>query len=633
MLTTLRNKASGFFVKILLGVLVVAFAAWGIDDVFRGGTQTAVAEVGDIDIDATNYEREFHQQLRNIQAQSGQILTNEQARQSGLDRMVLFQMIADALFELEAHRLGLTASDDVIRQNLASTEAFRNPMGQYDPEIARQVLAANGISVEAFVADISARSKRLQIDSAVRSLEIAPGAFVTALYRILSEERIVEYFLLTPSVTAETDSPDEAALQSFYKENTERFALPEYRSFNLIVVTSDHLVEEITVGEEDLRAEFERRRADYTTPEKRVVDQLPFKDMAAADAAARALPEGKDFDDIARQYGYSVEEISLGEVTRQDMLSKEIADAAFALEDGKVSAPVMGPLGPVLLRVRQIKSGSERSFTDVQEELKKQLALAQARERLYDFANSVEDARAGGASLAEVSERFGLQMRSVQAVDAQGRGRDGATAGDLPNQEQTLADVFSRETGEEIPMGESKDGAFYWVEVTAITPRHERPFTEVRENVRQLYLREQSIKRLEALALDLVAKGNKGAALAELARAQGASVKESAALGRTAPNEIFSAEALDAVFAAPRGKFVHVPTDAGKRMILRVKEIRSQEADLQTPQVKEFAQQIAEAVNNDLLDQFLQAIHQREGVVVNETVVNTALGVSNEAVQ
>lgn len=631
MLNSLRKSATGIFVKILLGLLVISFVAWGIQDFFSGRTDTTIAEVGDVNISANSFTEQFRRQLRYLQMQSGQTLSTEQARLYGVDDGVLNQMINDTAMELEAARIGIVASDKSVLKRLSEDERFFGPTGHYDPMTLRQILQSNGISETVFLTEQQANLRRDQIASAIVALVTAPETIVNALYRALSEQRIAEYFILSPAMVGDIPNPSESELKKYYDTQTALFVIPEYRGASIVTVRAEDLAKDISLSEKELREEYARRTHEFVTPEKRVVDQLPFKNPAAARTAWEEINKGKSLEEIAKAQGFKPEEIALGAVTREQMLSPEIASAVFSLAVGKVSAPVEGPLGTVLLRVREIQPGSERKFEEVRDIVQREATLDQARNKLYEFSNSIEDARAGGDSLKEIADHFNLSLRKIEAVDAQGQGTDGKPIADIPNATQFLKDLFAYDVGEEVPMGETADGAFYWMDVDDIQPARRKPLAEVRDDVRARYINSVRTRRLSELATQLVDKGNKGTTMADIAKTVGAKVSTSEPLSRNTNNDIFSIDATKELFTAAASKFAQGPSGKeGARLIMRVKATHSSEPTPETPGMNEFRQQLASDMNNDLIQQFVAALRAREGVNIHKSTFDRALGAPDD---
>ncbi len=118
MLDALRRGASGLIAKLLLSLLIVSFAIWGIADVFRGYTRGAVATVGDTQISVTDFDRVLRTELDGISAEAQRRVTLEDARKQGIDRLVLSKMIGQTALKEYAHKINLGLSQDRVVKNL-----------------------------------------------------------------------------------------------------------------------------------------------------------------------------------------------------------------------------------------------------------------------------------------------------------------------------------------------------------------------------------------------------------------------------------------------------------------------------------------------------------------------------------
>src|ERR1041384_4999825 len=111
MLDSLRNLASGWVAQILLAILVISFAVWGVADIFTGFGQNAVARVGDSDITVREFQRSYQLAAQNVSQQLGQNVTPQQLAQFGLPQQVLEQLVLEAALDNAARRLGLGLSN------------------------------------------------------------------------------------------------------------------------------------------------------------------------------------------------------------------------------------------------------------------------------------------------------------------------------------------------------------------------------------------------------------------------------------------------------------------------------------------------------------------------------------------
>src|SRR5262245_21545324 len=118
MLTALRSKASSWVVKILLGMLVISFAIWGVNDFLRqaGEKERAVATVGGEEVLGSELRTRLNSIIGNISRQSGVAIDAEQAKQYGLDKMALNQLIDDRMYSVYGAKLGIRLPIDMMNQ-------------------------------------------------------------------------------------------------------------------------------------------------------------------------------------------------------------------------------------------------------------------------------------------------------------------------------------------------------------------------------------------------------------------------------------------------------------------------------------------------------------------------------------
>src|SRR5690349_15692972 len=198
MLQTLRAASKSWVASVVIGVLVLAFALWGVADIFRGGGDTVVASVGGTDISATDYEQQLRNQIRALSQQTQNEITMEQAKAIGLDRNVLDQTINRTALDVEANRLGLTVSQKTVVAQIQANPNFRGTDGAFDPSLLARALQDNNLSEPGFVALTGKDITREQLLDSVADGVAAPPGLTRILYDFTNEKRTVEYLAVTP---------------------------------------------------------------------------------------------------------------------------------------------------------------------------------------------------------------------------------------------------------------------------------------------------------------------------------------------------------------------------------------------------------------------------------------------------
>src|SRR5215510_2478101 len=440
MLRGLRKASSNWLGKAVMaavvGFLVISFAIWGIGDIFRGFGRSTVAKIGRTEITIEQFRALYNNRLQQYSRQLGRPITPDQARATGLDRAVIGQIFSEILLDERAHALGLALSDAEVAKLITNDPAFRGPNGQFDRFRFEQTIRSAGYTEPRFVAEQRRLSLRRELAGTIGSGLTAPKALVEAMNRYQNEQRSIEYVLLDRALAGEIPTPPPEVLAKYFDERKILFRTPEYRNLVIVSLIPSEQARWIEISDADLKRAYEERRARYVTPERRHILQIDFPNAEAASAAAERIAKGASFAEIAKELGKSEKDIDLGTVPKSAVIDRAAADAAFALKEGEVSAPVQARFGTVLVQVLKIEPEQVRPLEHVAGELKQELAAARAKSEIFDLYNKIEDARAEGKSLAEAAATLKLEARTVEA-DPSGRDPAGAPV-KLPDAQRLL---------------------------------------------------------------------------------------------------------------------------------------------------------------------------------------------------
>jgi peptidyl-prolyl cis-trans isomerase D len=461
----------------------------------------------------------------------------------------------------------------------------------------------------------------------VRAGAAAPDALAKPLLRWLLEQRAATLVTLRPADAPEPPAPTEAQLRRFHENNPERFSTPEYRDATVAVLSADRLMREVEVTEAEIAAAYEARPERFVTPERRALEQVLVQDEATAREIAALWRGGADFAAVtaaAEAAGGSA--LDLGLTDRAGLPLPELADPAFALPQGGVSDPVRTPFGWHVLRVSRIEPGQTRPLAEARETLRREIAAEKAADIAFERANRVEDALAGGATLAEAAERFNLGFAQV-TTDAQGLRPDGQPV-ELPvieaAREPLLRAVFSAAQGAPPRLRETEAG-FVAVDVRSVTPPALRPFEAVEPAVREAFLADARRRAQEERATALLAAVRTGGkTLAEAAREAGLGSREVGGIGRD-PRQAGAvpAELIAPLFELKQGEATMVPTRDGGFAVAQVTEITGAdpEAPANADTLAALRREAEQAVAQDLELQFLAALRERADARVNPRLV------------
>lgn len=627
MLDALRNSAKSWVVKVLLGLLVLSFGVWGVSGTIFQGVGSTVVSVGETRVTPIEYRLAYDRQIAIVSRQFGTRLTTEQARALGLENQVLGQVVSNAALDEQSRRMNLGLSKDRLATIIADDPAFRGINGRFDRATFANLLRNVGMTEEDFIVSQESAAIRSQIVEAMSDGYEAPATVMKALYQFENEERTFDYIVLNRDIVGEIADPSETDLQSYFEANKTTYRAPEYRQIAYVPLKAEDISDPAAISDAAVRSDYESRVDRYTTPEQRTIEQLNFSDTDAAIAALGKLAGGATFEEIAAGEGKSPSDIRLGTFEKSTVPDPALADAAFAIEEqGGVSDVVDGSFGPVILRVSEIMPESVRSFDEVKEEIRSELAIVEAEAILLDVHDAYEDARAGGDTLQEAARKQKMTPVVIDAVDRAARTPDGEILRDLPESQTLLAQAFDTEVGvESAPINIGSEG-FLWFEVLDIIPSRDQTLDEVRARVVEDWKNEQTARALGARGTELKDRIDKGEELTAVAAELGLVTDTKYNIKRSYEDAVLGASAIEAAFAGPQGHVALALAEGGTSQILmKVNQVSTPDAPTSGTQLDNLSAAVSRRMGDDLLGQMVALMQSEFGVSYNATAAELAL--------
>ncbi|QWG10872.1 SurA N-terminal domain-containing protein [Bradyrhizobium sediminis] len=633
MLRGIRKASSNWLGKtimsVVMGVLILSFAVWGIADIFKGFGQSTLATIGGTEISTEQFRQIYTEKLQQLGRSFGRPLTMDQARAFGLDRQVLQQTIAEAALDEEARRMGLAQSDAEIMRMIYSDPNFKGVSGNFDPARFQATIRQFGFSEQRYIAEQRRVSLRRQIAGTISAGLEPPKVLIDALSRFQNEQRTIEYVKLDAAQAGTIDPPSPETLAAYFEDHKTQFRAPEYRKISFVAVTPEEIGKWSEVSDEDARKVFEQRRDKLGTPERRQVSQIVFPNAEEAAAARGRIAGGISFEDLAKERGLNPSDVDLGIIAKSAIIDPAIADAAFSLPSGELSQPVPGRFGVALVKIGKIEPGATPSYESVAATLKKEIATERARAKVADLHNKMEDERGGGASVVEAAQKLGLTPVTIDAVDRSGRLPDGQLVTNVPRGLDVVSQAFNSDVGvDNDPIQFS--GGYVWYDVLGITPSRERKLDEVKDQIETKWREDQIASRLRTKATEMVQKLGQGGTLAAEAAAVGSKVETVSGLRRDASPPGLPASAVTAAFRTAKDAAGQTAGAGGSEWIVfRVTDISVPPVDLASDGVKKLKDTLQRGLTDEQVAQYVTKIESTIGTTINQAAFAQVTGANN----
>jgi peptidyl-prolyl cis-trans isomerase D len=624
MLNFMRSKVSGVLGILLIGLLVFAFGLWGVADTFTGFSNEEIAQVGDQKIDRQEYQLRYLQRTQSLSQQLGTSLSPAMARNLGVEGQVLNNMLGSAALREAAEELGLGRSDTAIAAAIVKDPSFLGVNGQFDEPTFRSVLQQNGLTEKLFVEDQRRFHMLEQLSSATVDSGLVPKVLTEKLYKHFLERRVARYLILTLKETDDIGDPTNEELETFFSQTKLRFAEPEKRSGQALVVSPARFAELISIDAATLEEEYEASIDEYSVAETRAIDQLVVSEDEEVAKVKALLSEGASFAKIVLAVGQTLSNTDLGTVEREDLISADLAEKSFAMKKGEISDVIEGPLGYVVLRVRDITPGTTKPLSEVAELLRNRIIYDRALDDMLAFSETVEDELASGETLESVGQRFDLNVISIRNINADGENAKGRKMALLSRYDNIAPSLFETAVGEETPMIEMDDGTYVWLRLTAITPSEVPPLADIRKTVSQQWEVAEQTKLLEAMAEHMVKQGNETGSFKSVAASFKRDPLVSEPMTRQVSNDTFSDQAVKQLFAVPNRKFAWANVGfGGEIIVMQVSKVIP--ADVRDGEAKDLIfDGEKRKYHLDLTNQFVRSLQGHFGLSVNQANLERA---------
>jgi peptidyl-prolyl cis-trans isomerase D len=393
--------------QVILALIVLPFAFFGIDSYFRSGSGgDVVAVVGDYKITQAEFSQSMRERQESLQRMAGGRVDPAMLDSNELRFAVLDNLVQQRLMFERAARVGLVITDRQIQEIVAGIDAFKVD-GKFSYERYEELLKAQGMSPLTFEQRvrqdlITDHAAHPYVASTFVSRSEAAG-----LLRISEQQREISYFTLTTDRFLPQVKLDADAAKKYYDSHQEEFRTPEQVRIEFVVFSGEGLLAQIQPPVADVRKAYEENLKRFEVKEARQASHILIMADATAESKKKAKARAdeiyaqvnknpKDFAALAKQNsqdpGSAANGGDLGFFERGSMV-KAFDDAVFSMKPGDISQPVETEFGYHIIRLAGIRAGKAKSFEEarpeIESELKKQLASRKYAELAESFSNTL----------------------------------------------------------------------------------------------------------------------------------------------------------------------------------------------------------------------------------------------------
>ncbi|MGA9163304.1 MAG: SurA N-terminal domain-containing protein [Thiobacillus sp.] len=409
MLEAIRKHAQGWLAKVILALIAITFALFGVDSYMKGDKSGGmIAEVGDAGISREELTQEIRGQSDRMREAMGPAFDPAVTETADFRKKVLDSLIERKALLQDAQKLKFFPPDAYVASVIGQIPAFQQD-GKFSPQRYEAVLRQNGRTPAQFENEMRQAYMLEAITSPVSLAAFPSGTTMTQIARLVAQQREIAWVDLPAATVASQVKVTPADVERYYTANKAAYTEPEQIRAEYLVLDMAGVAAGIVVSDQAVADYYASHAAQFGQPEQRSASHILIAVDKNADAATRAKAKAKAtelvqavqkepgrFAELARTQsqdpGSAAQDGSLGSFGR-GMMVKPFEDAVFSMKPNEIRGPVESDFGYHIIRLDGIRAAQTAPLAQVRaavvEELRKQQAQKAFAGLAENFGNLV----------------------------------------------------------------------------------------------------------------------------------------------------------------------------------------------------------------------------------------------------
>ena len=412
----MKSKINKFFAWIIVLLLVLGLAGFGLQDVLSRWGTSKLATVGEVEISTEEFGQSFIREINYISQNIGKNLTIEEAKSFGLHLQVVERLINRSLLDQLLIDLKISVGDVLLLKNLKTNPNFKNAEGNFDRKKYNDYLSKINLSENEFE-----KILRNDLSRGLFTQILDPNFnhnqnIVKTIAGYIGEEREVKLYKLNYDTNTSLQDFNKDEVRKFYENNKNNYSSKSIRKYSVLNINQSQFLNEIEITEEEIQNIYEERKQNFTQPEFRELSRIIFQTSDLANEALnKILSNEKTFEQIGKDLNLNRKEINFGTYSKID-LDDELSDFIFdtKIKKNSIVGPINGELGFELYKVNKIIPefvlGEEKAKSQIINEIQ----LENSLNKLSEMIPEVEDMIASGETLEEIARKYQMNIENIE---------------------------------------------------------------------------------------------------------------------------------------------------------------------------------------------------------------------------
>jgi peptidyl-prolyl cis-trans isomerase D len=431
MLQSIRNQAQGWIAWVIVGLIIITFALFGIEQYAQGDKTVPVAEVNGEEITDAEFLNLYNSQKNRLRQQFGDMYDSV-VQDEELRKQVMDSLVESKLIQQWAHQQEMLISDQQLAHNIQSSQVFQKE-GKFDEETYQTLLLRNGLSIPRF--EFIQRQFMLeeQFRELSSGLSFDQSVFVENLLKLQTQERELSYLRIDQREFFDEIKVTDQQIKAYYDANLDQFLEPEKAKFNYIDLSLAKIAEKVPVDQEILKGFYEEQKSLFSTKEKRqakhiliLVDESQTLEQAQQKMVQvqAELEKGVAFEEVAKNFSQDPGSAMMGGdlgLFEQGMMVPEFDAKVFAMKEGEISDAFKTDFGLHIIKLEKIEPMQVKPFETVEAEVQSQYQQQIAEQQYFDLLEQLNVlVYEQSDNLVAAAESLGLEVMTSDWIERNG---------------------------------------------------------------------------------------------------------------------------------------------------------------------------------------------------------------------
>jgi len=620
MLQVIREHAQGWIAWVIVGLIILTFALFGINQYAKGQKTVAVATVNGEAVTATQFLTLYNRQKTRLQQQFG-AMYDQVVQDASLRDEVLKSLIESEVIKQWAENHNMMISDEQLAATIHQASVFQKN-GKFDEQTYKAILLRNGLNVARFEYEQRQFLLENQVRQLVQSSTLIMPEQLKRIIALQQQERKINFLTVSEKAFVKKVKVTDAQIKAYYESHQADFMTPQRVVLNYIELSQAALAKKVKVTPEALQAYYDDNKASFTLPEKRqashILIRVDAKTKAADEKALKEikkvqalLAKGEDFATLAKKYSQDPGSAKVGGdlgVFQQGMMVPAFDKAVFGMKVGQVSGIVKTDFGYHIIKLTKIFPKKVQTFAQVKAQVEAQYRSQEAEKQYFELLDKMNTlAYEQSDSLEPAAAVANLKVKTTPAFSAQGDGTP------ITSNPKVLKAAFSDDVLKNHLNSASIDltpTSAVIIRAKKVIPAAEKTLAEVTEQIKQQLQHQAAAQLATKKAQSLLAQIKKGEPLKSF---ESASVKWSVVgwIGRD--NQDVQPTITQAAYKMPKpqaGKSTYrlVKLPSGDSVVLEVAGIRESSKALTAGQKSQLESALKQVYSKASVEGMIKAL-------------------------